>query len=361
MIILIAVYVTVLLFLLGGSVFLPAFKPRIRELHLPLTIIISARNEEACIATCLQSILNQNYPRTCIELLLIDDASSDRTAEIAEHLLKDSGLTYSITRNELRLGKKKSLQNAIEQAQHEFIITRDADTWTESTEWLSTLAKYHAETGNALVIAPVAIQDTSSVLAGLQSCENQILRIMSAGATYFGFPFLNNGANFAFTKTAFTLCKGYHSHLSLESGEDVFFLQEASKQKTLKIGFLKSASALVYTYPLLNAGHLLQQRARWSSKILKRPSAPALVLGLLNLTVNVLFIFFLIRCIIYPDLRFYIFLFFKVAIDLLLLFLGPGIYEKRKRGASLFILVFLYPFYALGVGLAALFASPRWK
>jgi cellulose synthase/poly-beta-1,6-N-acetylglucosamine synthase-like glycosyltransferase len=361
MLALLLVYAVVLLFLLLGSVYLPVFKGNSPKTELPVTIVISARNEEQTIVACLQSILQQNYSRNFIEILLTDDASSDRTGELAAGTLKESGLQYTIVRNSVHLGKKKSLQAAILQARHELIITRDADTWTESKEWLSTIASYHLESGNELIIAPIAIRDQGALLAGLQCCENQILRIISSGATYCGFPFLNNGANFAFTQSAFQRCQGYTRHLALESGEDVFFLQEARKQKNLKIGFLKSPAAVVYTYPLLNLRDLLSQRARWSSKILKRPSAPALTLGLLNLSVNFFFLIALYRCIIYSDLPSYIFLCFKLAIDLLLLFLGPGAFEKRNRTASLIILAVLYPFYSLAVGLSALLTKPRWK
>jgi len=361
MLTLLLVYSLILLSLLAAASLQAVFKGRIRDPHLPLTIILCARNEENNIEPCLSSILQQDYPSSCIELIFIDDASSDNTAVIAETLLRASGLRYSLIRNSQQQGKKKSLQANIPLASHELIITRDADTWTESKEWLKTLADYYTESGQALVIAPIAIADDGSLLAGLQSTENQILRIISMGSTFLGFPFLNSGANFAFSKTAFNLCEGYTRHLLIESGEDVFFLQDARRHPELKIGFLKSPKALVYTQPQTQLKSLLEQRVRWASKIVRRPSAPALLLGLLNLSVNAAFLYALLQVLVYSDHTFYIFLFIKLTIDLLLLFLGPGIFEKRKRTASLVILALLYPFYSLAVGISSLFMKPRWK
>lgn len=358
---LITVYALILLALLAGEKLQPVFKGRIRDIHLPLSLFICARNEEKNIALCLQSIIVQEYPRSCMEIIFIDDASTDATLAIAEKTLKESGIHFRIFKNAQQKGKKQSLQDSIPQALHEFIITRDADTWTTNKFWLRTLADYYTETGSAVVIAPIVIADDGDVLTGLQACENQILRIFTAGSAFYGFPFLSNGANFAFTKTAFETCNGYNNHLNLLSGEDVFFLQDARNYPQLKIGFLKSENAVVYTPAQKSLAALLIQRARWASKIIKRPSGPALLLGLLNILVNSLFLYSLFAAFIYSEPVFYIFLSIKLAIDLLLLFLGPGVFEKRKRSVSLVALVLLYPLYACSVALASVLMKPRWK
>ncbi len=47
-----------------------------------LTVIIPARNEEKTISRCLESVLEQDYPR--LEVIVVDDRSEDRTAEVVE-------------------------------------------------------------------------------------------------------------------------------------------------------------------------------------------------------------------------------------------------------------------------------------
>jgi cellulose synthase/poly-beta-1,6-N-acetylglucosamine synthase-like glycosyltransferase len=48
-----------------------------------ISIVMSARNEEACIEECLQQIIKQNFPKENFELILMDDASEDNTYQIA--------------------------------------------------------------------------------------------------------------------------------------------------------------------------------------------------------------------------------------------------------------------------------------
>src|SRR4051812_4104179 len=50
------------------------------------SIIIPARNEEEQIRICLESVLQQDYATANFEVILVDDHSTDRTAEIVEEL-----------------------------------------------------------------------------------------------------------------------------------------------------------------------------------------------------------------------------------------------------------------------------------
>jgi len=47
-----------------------------------VSIIIPCRNEEKFISKCLDSILNQDYPKEKLEVLVIDGMSEDETRHI---------------------------------------------------------------------------------------------------------------------------------------------------------------------------------------------------------------------------------------------------------------------------------------
>lgn len=49
-----------------------------------VSVVITTKNEEKNIENCLKSILSQNYPADQIELIVVDNASSDKTVEIAK-------------------------------------------------------------------------------------------------------------------------------------------------------------------------------------------------------------------------------------------------------------------------------------
>jgi len=59
----------------------------INHLHFPfVSIIIPCRNEERFIKNCLDSLLNQNYPKDKMEILVVDGMSNDKTREIIKEI-----------------------------------------------------------------------------------------------------------------------------------------------------------------------------------------------------------------------------------------------------------------------------------
>ena len=81
------------------------------ESEKPVSIIICARNEEKTIAKCLLTILQQDYPKNLIEIVVINDASIDNTKEIAEKM-NLSEKTIGTHRNNLmkKLGIHKTAE-----------------------------------------------------------------------------------------------------------------------------------------------------------------------------------------------------------------------------------------------------------
>src|ERR1700751_2642595 len=50
--------------------------------HSKVGIIIPARNEERQISACIDSLLSQTYPAGLVEIIVVNDHSTDRTADI---------------------------------------------------------------------------------------------------------------------------------------------------------------------------------------------------------------------------------------------------------------------------------------
>ncbi len=56
--------------------------------NLPIvSVLVAARNEESNIALCLKSLINQNYPKEKLQILVGDDDSSDDTDIVAKKAL----------------------------------------------------------------------------------------------------------------------------------------------------------------------------------------------------------------------------------------------------------------------------------
>ena len=115
---------------LWGTVF---DQPEPKKL-LELTVIVPARNEEECLADCLQSLVSQSeeiFKLGCDwELLVVDDHSTDRTVEIASSF---AGVTV-LEAGKLEegwTGKNNAIWTAAKRARGRWLLFTDADTLHE--------------------------------------------------------------------------------------------------------------------------------------------------------------------------------------------------------------------------------------
>lgn len=103
-----------------------------RTAGLVMSVIVPARNEEANLRACLDSLTAQSEPGWMLgeqwELLVVDDGSTDRTAEIAHSI---NGATVLAARTSLPrgwTGKANACWTGAEQARGQWLLFTDADT-----------------------------------------------------------------------------------------------------------------------------------------------------------------------------------------------------------------------------------------
>lgn len=100
----------------------------------PISIIIPVFNEETRLGGCLTSIKEQNYPQSNLEILIVDDCSTDKTVKIAQ------GFGVKIFKNgskNIEKGKAIGLSNA----KNEYILLLDADNRLPHKDWLAKLVQ----------------------------------------------------------------------------------------------------------------------------------------------------------------------------------------------------------------------------
>lgn len=328
-----------------------------------VTIIICARNEENKIKNCLNSIINQDYLLEKIELLFINDASIDRTGELAESILQNSNINFRIISNLEQKGKKQSITEAMLFANNELIVMRDADTFTLSKKWLQTISDFYQSFNSDFIIGPITIANNYSMLWAIQALENNILSLVSCGSVFYNKAFLCNGANLIFKKSIFEKTNGYESHINFNSGDDILFMEDVKKIHNIKIDYLKSEEAIVYTYPCFSIKELLKQKIRWASKYKINQNKLNLYLSILILTINLGWImcFFIVFFKEEYKLFALLFIFLKLIIDFLLLFLSLSFIKTNKLIWFSLPVGFIYSFYTLMVGIGTLFIKPKWK
>jgi cellulose synthase/poly-beta-1,6-N-acetylglucosamine synthase-like glycosyltransferase len=240
-----------------GASFTPSVK---------FTILIPARNEEANIAACLQSIQQLNYPKELVEVIVIDDFSEDTTATIVQQFagVRLSGLK-DVVKEKINSYKKKAIETGIELSGGDYIVTTDADCIVPAN-WLRNFAWMIEQHQSEFIAAPVAMKEESSFIKLFQSLDFLSLQGITAASVGAGVHSMCNGANLCYSKKAFTAVDGFKEVDHIASGDDMLLMYKIQQQFPNKVHYYHAGESIVWTNPVETVQAFFQQRIRWASK-----------------------------------------------------------------------------------------------
>ncbi len=107
-----------------------------------ISILLPSHNEELVIERTLEALLALRYPAGQLEIIVINDASGDRTGELAQRIAESAPQVrvLNIPAETGGRGKAAALNRGLEQARHELVAVYDADNIPEP-ESLAYLAR----------------------------------------------------------------------------------------------------------------------------------------------------------------------------------------------------------------------------
>jgi cellulose synthase/poly-beta-1,6-N-acetylglucosamine synthase-like glycosyltransferase len=256
------VYVSAGLFFLVGLL-MPA---RARGTAQPfVSVLVAARNEERHLPECLQTLVSQTYPSDKVEIIVVDDRSTDGTASIVE--------TFASRNSNIRLvriaekpngvsGKKYALQRGIEQSCGEILMFIDADCTVRPT-WVQSVARYFSnDVGLVIGFSSVSARST---FERFQQADFLALMAAACGAANLGHPLAASGQNLAYRRQAYDDAGGFSGILHRISGDDVIILHRIRRTGRWRIVFASDARAFTATRPAGSWRELIAQRSRWAS------------------------------------------------------------------------------------------------
>lgn len=298
-----------------------------------ISVIIPFYNESDRIIELINS-LNKCLINQGVELLFIDDHSTDNSVELIEQNLKHP---FKIISNSEQKGKKFAIKKGVKIAQYETIITWDADIQLPSDYFIQIQQLQTSD----MAVLPVNMK-ANSLIGALSIIEFKFLSALNFGLASINHPILANGANLLFSKKAFLKVDKQRNDYLVPSGDDVFLLN-AFLQNNLKVELVDSSNCAVTTQAPGNIVKLLQQRKRWAGKINRMLSAPVILGFILLLAVQVLLFISLINLGKNP--LFGVVIGLKYLAELILIWRWET--SMRMTALTLLLHQIWYPFYGL--------------
>lgn len=230
---------------LKGEVEASGFYPKI-------SIVVPAYNEEVTIKSCIQSVLDLDYPD--YEVIVVDDGSTDKTLEEAKKF-EISGVRVIHQENK---GKANALNKGILLSKGEIVVTVDADTQLHRDSLKKIADRFAANQHLGAVAGNVKVNPAPGLLNAVQATEYTTgINLIRKAQSMLGCVTVVPGPIAALKKEAVEQ-SGLFS-------DDTFAEDFDITMKVLKKGYQVEYedAAIAYTDAPKNLEDLMKQRRRW--------------------------------------------------------------------------------------------------
>lgn len=226
-----------------------------------VSVLVAARNEEGNIGRCIAGLAALRYDGP-LEIIVIDDQSTDRTAAIieewAERVPRLRGMRTEGSVHGLR-GKANAITQAIARSRGEIILTTDADCVVPPAWVEETVARYDAHTG---CVCGFTLIRADSVFSGMQSLDWAYLMTIAAAGVGWNYALSAVGNNMSFRRRAYEDVGGYQG-VGFSVTEDFALFKAIAYTTEWKVRYPVNPAALVWSEPCADVKELFRQKKRW--------------------------------------------------------------------------------------------------
>lgn len=218
-----------------------------------VSVVIPSYNSRACISQCLNKILDQSYPKTRYEVIVVDNGSNDDSPDI----IKTFPVKYL---SESRQGPAAARNTGIREAQGDYILLIDSDCMAEKD-----LIRFHVEAHLQFRDIDGTIKVVGGSIGGIN--KNYWAMCDDFCSWYLNHPKLKPRledsylptANLSVARAVFEKTGGFDE--ALRFGEDYMFCQKVTKSG-YRIYF--EPRAVLYHINRASFKHFMQHAREWA-------------------------------------------------------------------------------------------------
>ncbi len=240
----------------------PGKKTSLKPKRYPsVSMIVPCFNEGKTLAATISSLLTMEYPKDKLEIVVVDDGSTDNTREIGEEWAKRSPqVTYFYKENG---GKYTALNFAITRSSAEFVGCLDADSFADPDALTEVIKKFEEDTSVVAIVPVMKVHNARTLLETMQMAEYTFGIFVKKIFDNLGAISVLPGPFSIYRRDVFDMVGPFkHAH-NTEDMEIAFRIQKHG----LKIA--NAHTAFVYTTVPSTVRTLVKQRTRWTQGYLQ--------------------------------------------------------------------------------------------
>lgn len=226
--------------------------------HFPLvSVLVPAYNEESTITKTLESLSNLDYPKSKLEVIVINDGSTDNTKLVIEKYIQDKPQFKLLSHS--NCGKGASLNRALKQAKGEFFACLDADSFVDKATLKKMLAIYERENNPKLAIITPAMKvyQPKNLLQRLQWLEYIVIIFISRLTSQLDSLYVAPGPFSLYRTSIIKKLGGFDEKNITEDQEIAYRVQQHQYQ------IKQCPDGYVFTVAPHNLKPFYNQRRRW--------------------------------------------------------------------------------------------------
>ena len=221
-----------------------------------VSILVPVKNEEKVVGRLLDSLARLDYPKENLEVVVVEDESSDRTLEICQGY-SEKYPWIRVFHRDSSLGKGDALNYAFSKSKGEIIATFDADDVPEPQAVTKALRYFNNPETGAVHGYHRVLNLRESVVSRLAAYENFVYRLSNDGKYALGLFVTFSGSNTFFRRSALEKVGLWDPVSLVEDAElSVRFARARIATRLAPVECWQEMPAKV--------GSLFRQRIRWS-------------------------------------------------------------------------------------------------
>jgi cellulose synthase/poly-beta-1,6-N-acetylglucosamine synthase-like glycosyltransferase len=222
--------------------------------YLSTTIIVPCFNEESTVEKTIESLLELDYPKEKLIIMIVDDGSTDTTWNVVQKYQNHPQISLQQKINE---GSKFAALNfALIHIETELVGVLDADSWVDS-QALKYYMELFADDKVMATIPSMVIGNPKSKLQKAQKAEYDIGLFARKAFANINSIYITPGPFSVFRKEVFDILGPYKEAHHTEDAEIALRMQ----RHHYKIAY--SEKSIVYTVGPCKLHPLIKQRVRW--------------------------------------------------------------------------------------------------
>jgi len=262
LIVMISIYALVLLLLAVGLWRLPRSTP-VPDQRLPfVSVIVACRNEEVDLPACLAALERLDFPRDRLEILLVDDRSTDGTGRIIAEAARRHRHVRALSTTGLAEGrlraKARGVAHAARQAKGDWLFITDADAVVHPGWIRHMLSRTDERTG---LIAGMMLGKGGTLPGIIERLSWAYALPFAFGLAGWGATWLCVGPNMAVRRRPYLDAGGLEA-ADFRIAEDLAIFRLVFGQGYRAVAHA-SAETTVHMSPVPSLRHLLSQQRRW--------------------------------------------------------------------------------------------------